>query len=188
VYLLLSNGQAALDSHWETLDRLEAAGFKVNKHRKLCRSLDELLGFIAEWEGRRDSLPYDTDGIVIKVDSRAQQQALGWTAKAPRWAIAFKYPARQSETVVENIEVQVGRTGALTPVAHLKPVAVGGVTVSRATLHNEDEIDRLGVQIGDTLSAGATSFARPERRRAGASTPTAPRGCESRSCTSPRGR
>jgi DNA ligase (NAD+) len=151
VYLLLSNGQAALDSHWESLDRLEAAGFKVNKHRKLCRSLDELLGFIAEWEGRRDSLPYDTDGIVIKVDSRAQQQALGWTAKAPRWAIAFKYPARQSETVVENIEVQVGRTGALTPVAHLKPVAVGGVTVSRATLHNEDEIDRLGVQIGDTV-------------------------------------
>ena len=150
-YLLLRDGRPQLDSHWASLDRLASLGFKVNENRKLCDSLDDLLAFIAEWDTRRDTLQYDIDGIVVKVDSREQQESLGWTAKAPRWAIAFKYPARQAETDVENIGVQVGRTGALTPVAHLKPVFVGGVTVSRATLHNEDEIDRLGVQIGDTI-------------------------------------
>lgn len=150
-YLLLVNGRPMLDSHWQSLDRLSALGFKVNPERRLCKTLEDLLAFIAEWEGRRDSLAYDIDGIVVKVDSIEQQERLGWTAKAPRWAIAFKYPARQAETELEAIEVQVGRTGALTPVAHLKPVFVGGVTVSRATLHNEDEIERLGVQIGDTV-------------------------------------
>jgi len=150
-YLLLQNGAPVLESHWESLDRMSALGFKVNPNRRLCHSLEELLEFIAEWDVRRDTLEYDIDGIVVKVDSLAQQQRLGWTAKAPRWAIAFKYPARQAETEVDNIEVQVGRTGALTPVAHLRPVFVGGVTVSRATLHNEDEIERLGLQIGDTV-------------------------------------
>jgi DNA ligase (NAD+) len=113
--------------------------------------VDELLAFIREWESRRETLPYETDGVVAKIDSIEQQRKLGWTAKAPRWAIAFKYPARQASTLLENIGVQVGRTGALTPVAHLKPVTIGGVTVSRATLHNEDEIARLDVQIGDTV-------------------------------------
>ena len=150
-YGLLVDGVTPLDSHWETLEHLSACGFKVNPNRAICRDLDELLAFCQTWEARRDDLPYEIDGVVAKVDSKAQQQSLGFTSKAPRWAIAFKYPARQAETVVENIEVQVGRTGALTPVAHLKPVPVSGVMVSRATLHNEDEVERLGVQIGDTI-------------------------------------
>jgi DNA ligase (NAD+) len=126
-------------------------GFKVNPHTRVCRTADEVLAFCAEWEGKREELPYEIDGVVVKVDSVEQQRQLGFTAKAPRWAIAYKYPARQAVTTVEGIEVQVGRTGALTPVAHLKPVAVGGVTVARATLHNEDEIERLGLQIGDEV-------------------------------------
>lgn len=150
-YFLLDQGEPMLPSHWDSLESLTAAGFKVNPHRKKCADLEELLAFIREWDTKRDSLPYETDGVVAKIDSIAQQQKLGWTAKAPRWAIAFKYAARQATTLLENIEVQVGRTGALTPVAHLKPVALAGVTVSRATLHNEDEIARLGVEIGDTV-------------------------------------
>jgi DNA ligase (NAD+) len=150
-YFLLREGRPMLPSHWQTLETLAAAGFKVNPHREKCKGLDELLAFIHEWETKREKLPYETDGVVAKIDSVEQQEKLGWTSKAPRWAIAFKYPARQESTVLENIEVQVGRTGTLTPVAHLRPVAVGGVTVSRATLHNEDEIARLDVQIGDTV-------------------------------------
>src|SRR3954453_4178609 len=150
-YFLLSDGRPLLDSQWETLETLSAAGFKVNRFRKKCSSLDELLEFIREWETKRETLPYETDGVVAKIDSLEQQTKLGWTAKAPRWAIAFKYPARQASTVLEDIGIQVGRTGTLTPVAHLKPVSVGGVTVSRATLHNEDEVQRLNLQIGDTV-------------------------------------
>lgn len=150
-YFLLVEGQAAFDSHWESLDQLVRMGFKVNPHRQLCRSIDEVLAFCAAWEDRREELPYEIDGVVVKIDSIPQQRSLGFTAKAPRWAIAYKYPARQAVTTVEAIEVQVGRTGALTPVAHLKPVEVGGVTVARATLHNEDEIERLGLQIGDDV-------------------------------------
>jgi DNA ligase (NAD+) len=151
VYFLLHNGRAMLNSHWETLEALSAAGFKVNSFRRKCRDVEELLLFIREWDTRREELPYEIDGVVAKIESIEQQEILGWTAKAPRWAIAFKYPARQGVTVLEDIGVQVGRTGTLTPVAHLKPVSIGGVTVSRATLHNEDEIGRLGVQIGDTV-------------------------------------
>ena len=150
-YFLLRDGKAMCDSHWESLEKMAVAGFKVNPHRHLCADLDALLEFIREWETKRETLPYETDGVVAKVDSLAQQERLGWTAKAPRWAIAFKYPARQATTVLENIDVQVGRTGALTPVAHLKPVVIAGVTVSRATLHNEDEIARLNIAIGDTI-------------------------------------
>lgn len=151
VYFLLREGRPLLQSQWETLETLHAAGFKVNRFRRKCSGLSELLAFIREWEDKREALPYEIDGVVAKIDSVAQQETLGWTAKAPRWAIAFKYPARQAQTVLEGIEVQVGRTGALTPVAHLRPVSLAGVTVSRATLHNEDEIARLGVQIGDTV-------------------------------------
>ena len=150
-YFLLQDGRPAFDSHWESLDNLRQMGFKVNPHSKLCRNIDEVLAFCAHWEELREELPYEIDGVVVKVDSVEQQRSLGYTAKAPRWAIAYKYPARQAKTVVEGVEVQVGRTGALTPVAYLRPVTVGGVTVSRATLHNEDEIERLGLEIGDEV-------------------------------------
>lgn len=150
-YFLLVDGQPAMDSHFESLERLAAMGFKVNPERRLCASLEELSAFCAKWEEARETLPFEIDGVVAKVDSAAQQRLLGWTAKAPRWAIAYKFSARAAETVLENIEVQVGRTGTLTPVACLRPVVVGGVTVSRATLHNEEEIARLGVAIGDTV-------------------------------------
>jgi DNA ligase (NAD+) len=150
-YFLLSGGKPAFESHWESLEQLAHMGFKVNRNRLLCGDVDAVLAFCTEWEKRREDLPYEIDGVVVKVDSVVQQQRLGFTAKAPRWAIAYKYPARQAVTTVEDIGVQVGRTGTLTPVAHLAPVEVGGVTVGRATLHNEDEIERLGLQIGDTV-------------------------------------
>jgi DNA ligase (NAD+) len=150
-YTLLVDGEPHRESHWESLETLDKMRFKVNAQRRLCADVDQLLAFCAEWEAKRDDLPYEIDGVVAKVDSVKQQRRLGWTAKAPRWAIAVKYAARQQETVVVNIEVQVGRTGTLTPVARLAPVNVSGVTVTRATLHNEDEIERLGVQIGDTV-------------------------------------
>src|SRR5436190_20359391 len=150
-YFLLAEGRPARESHWDSLEELARMGFKVNQHRKLCHDVEEVLAFCSNWETRRDELPYEIDGVVVKVDSIDQQRQLGFTAKAPRWAIAYKYPARQATTTVEGIEVQVGRTGALTPVARLKPVVVSGVTVSRATLHNEDEIERPGLQIGDEV-------------------------------------
>jgi DNA ligase (NAD+) len=151
-YFLLVDGRPARASHWASLEEMAGLGFKVNPYRKLCRGVDEALEFCAHWETRREELPYEIDGVVLKVDSIEQQQRLGFTAKAPRWAIAYKYPARQAVTVVTGIEVQVGRTGALTPVALLEPKEVSGVTVSRATLHNEDEIERLGLQIGDEVT------------------------------------
>lgn len=138
-------------TQWASLNTLEELGFKVNKHRRLCADVEEVVAFCKEWESKRDSLPLEIDGVVAKVDSVAQQDKLGWTAKAPRWAIAFKFPARQEQTVVEDIIVSVGRTGAVTPTAVFKPVNIGGVMVSKATLHNEDEIGRLGVRIGDTV-------------------------------------
>jgi len=150
-YFLLTDGNPACQSHWESLQLLKQMGFKVNPKGKLCDSIDEVIAFCAEYEQQREQLPYEIDGVVVKVDSVAQQSKLGYTSRAPRWAIAYKYPARQATTEVKNIEVQVGRTGALTPVATLAPVEVGGVTVSRATLHNEDEIGRLGLQIGDEV-------------------------------------
>jgi len=148
-YILLSSGRTHFDCHWETLTALDKAGFKVNPNRKLVRSMDEVWSFIQQWEGKRDSLPYEIDGIVIKVDRTSLQAELGFTGKAPRWAIAYKYAARAGITKLENVRWQVGRTGKLTPVAELAPVSIGGTTVRNATLHNMDEIGRLGVKIGD---------------------------------------
>ncbi|MFZ0758532.1 MAG: NAD-dependent DNA ligase LigA [Candidatus Sulfotelmatobacter sp.] len=148
-YMLLRDGRTFFDRHWKTLEALHAAGFKVNQNRKLVHGIDEAWAFIQQWEAKRESLPYEIDGIVIKVDRTALQDELGFTGKAPRWAIAYKYAARGAVTKLENVRWQVGRTGKLTPVAELTPVAIGGTTVRNATLHNMDEIERLGVKIGD---------------------------------------
>src|SRR5215470_17740439 len=148
-YMLLKDGRTYFDRQSKAIDALEEAGFKVNGNRKLVTNLSEVWRFIQSWEGKRDSLPYEIDGIVIKVDRVGLQNELGFTGKAPRWAIAYKYAARGAVTLIEDIKPQVGRTGKLTPVAWLKPVPIGGTTVSRATLHNMDFIDELGVKIGD---------------------------------------
>jgi DNA ligase (NAD+) len=133
----------------ETLDALTTAGFRVNPHREALKTLDQLQTFVARAEEQRASLGYEIDGVVIKVNSTALQKRLGFTGKAPRWAVAYKFTARGGVTRLEDIAVQVGRTGKLTPVAVLSAVAIGGITVTRATLHNADEIERLGVKIGD---------------------------------------
>jgi DNA ligase (NAD+) len=135
----------------ENLSWIRELGLKVNPHHRLCHSIEEVEEFYAEWEQRRESLDYEIDGLVVKTDEIRLQQALGFTSKAPRWAIAVKFQARQAETKLEDIVASVGRTGALTPVAILEPVQLGGVTIRNATLHNEDEIERLGVQIGDRV-------------------------------------
>jgi DNA ligase (NAD+) len=138
-------------SHWELLEALQAWGFRINPLIRPRILIKETLEYFQELNQQRHQLPYDIDGMVIKVDSIPLQLQLGATTRSPRWAIAYKFPAIQETTIVENIEVQVGRTGALTPVAHLKPVKVGGVTVSRATLHNQDEIIKKDIRIGDTV-------------------------------------
>ncbi len=148
-YFLLVNGRVYGDEQWKDLESLAALGFKVNPRRRLAKNIDEVWKFIAEWEAKRDTLPYEIDGVVVKVNSVALWNQLGFTGKAPRWAIAYKYAARAGVTQIEDIGVQVGRTGKLTPVAHLKPVPIGGTTVSRATLHNMDFLTNLGVRIGD---------------------------------------
>ncbi|HWR35650.1 MAG TPA: NAD-dependent DNA ligase LigA [Clostridia bacterium] len=148
-YFLLVDGRVFSDKQEHALRALQEAGFKVNPNHKLARGIDEVWNFISESEAGRDKLPYEIDGIVVKVNETALWQRLGFTGKAPRWAIAYKYAARSGVTRVEDILVQVGRTGKLTPVAALAPVLIGGTTVTRATLHNQDEIERLGVRIGD---------------------------------------
>jgi DNA ligase (NAD+) len=150
-YYLLVDGNVPFAKHSESLAALKQLRFRASDDWKLCNGIQEVIAYCEIWDAKRDKLPYEIDGVVIKVNATAIQNELGYTAKAPRWAIAFKYPARQETTVVKDILVSVGRTGVLTPVAILEPVQVGGVTVSRSTLHNMDEIERLGVQIGDTV-------------------------------------
>ncbi|MBB5058659.1 DNA ligase (NAD+) [Granulicella aggregans] len=148
-YFLLRDGDYLMPSQSEALAALRAAGFRVNTHAKTVADIDEVIAFIAAAEPLRDTLGYEIDGVVIKADSRAQQRRLGFTGKAPRWAIAYKFPARGGITRLLGVAFQTGRTGKITPVAELDPVFIGGTTVSRATLHNPDEIARLGVRLGD---------------------------------------
>src|SRR6185295_3605985 len=148
-YDVFAGQRKAFATHWDALNWADSAGFRVNKNRALCESIEEVIDFCNRMEAKRDDLDYEIDGVVVKVNSTALQEQFGATGKAPRWAVAYKYAARQATTKVKDISVQVGRTGALTPVAMLEPVPLGGVTVSRSTLHNEDEIERLGLKIGD---------------------------------------
>ena len=138
----------AARSQWDVLGALEGMGFRVNKHRRRLSSIDEVIEYHAEWQRRRHELEHEIDGVVVKVDGFGQQLELGFVARSPRWAIAFKYAPEQAETVVEAIECYVGRTGVLTPVAHVKPVVVGGVTVRNITMHNEAQVNEKGVYVG----------------------------------------
>ena len=144
-------GGAPLAGQWQALERLREWGLRTNPASRRCRGMAEVLAFLEQWRGGREKLEYEIDGVVVKVDDFALQQELGATSKFPRWAIAYKYPAVQAATLVEAIQVYVGRTGKLTPVAHLTPVFLAGTTVSRATLHNEEEIARKDVRVGDTV-------------------------------------
>ncbi|MBA2737919.1 MAG: NAD-dependent DNA ligase LigA, partial [Pyrinomonadaceae bacterium] len=148
-YDVLSGASKMFATHWESFAFLEKAGFHVNPHRALCSSIEKVIAFCNEMQEKRESLDYEIDGVVVKVNSTQLQQEFGATTKAPRWAIAYKYPALQETTQLKDIIVQVGRTGALTPVAVLEPTLLAGTVVSRASLHNEDEIKRLNVKLGD---------------------------------------
>lgn len=139
------------EKHWEVLNFLKKIGFPVSPYRKLCKDINEVIEYCNQWQNKRFSLPYNIDGMVIKVNSLPLQRTLGTTTKSPRWAVAYKFPAEQVTTFVKDVIIQVGRTGTLTPVAILEPVEVSGTTVSRATLHNFDEIKRLGIKIGDRV-------------------------------------
>ena len=150
LYYLFLDGQEPA-GQWECLHTLADLGFKANPHSRLCRTFGEVTEYWKEWTEKRDTLEYDVDGVVVKVNAREDRRALGSTSKFPRWAISFKFPARQATTRLNDIIVQVGRTGALTPVAVLEPVKLSGTTISRATLHNEDEIRRKDIRIGDVV-------------------------------------
>lgn len=151
IYDLADSSEGIPDTQVEELAILQKLGFKVNKHFKHFDSIDGVISFWKEWEKKKDREDYLVDGVVVKVNEKKYQDQLGYTGKAPRFAVAIKFPAEQVTTVIEDITLQVGRTGVLTPVAHLTPVSVGGVVVSRATLHNEDQIKRLDVRVGDTV-------------------------------------
>ncbi len=150
-YYILAEGKAPKKRLSEVLEALSALHFKASDDWKLCHSLQEVEKYISAWDGKREKLPYEIDGIVVKVDEISLQNELGFTSKAPRWATAFKYPAHQETTVVREIAVSVGRTGVLTPFAYFEPVRIGGVTVVKSTLHNMDEVERLGIHAGDTV-------------------------------------
>ncbi len=147
----LTGPEIKVSSQFESLEKARAWGFKVPDAAKLAGSIDEVLKFVDYWENRRHDLPYETDGVVIKVNNLQQQEELGYTAKAPRWAMAYKFKAEQVSTKLNSITYQVGRTGAITPVANLEPVELAGTTVKRASLHNADQIEKLDIRVGDEV-------------------------------------
>ncbi|MFL6555128.1 MAG: NAD-dependent DNA ligase LigA, partial [Bacillus sp. (in: firmicutes)] len=151
LYGIGNTGEIGVVAHSEGLDYLDLLGFKTNKERRKCATIEEVIEFVNSWVDKRPHLPYEIDGIVIKVDSLAQQAALGTTAKSPRWAIAYKFPAEEVVTTLLEIELSVGRTGVITPTAILEPVKVAGTTVQRASLHNEDLIREKDIKIGDKV-------------------------------------
>ncbi|HDT12739.1 MAG TPA: NAD-dependent DNA ligase LigA [Candidatus Aminicenantes bacterium] len=183
LYYLTIDGREE-PSQWGALARLRELGLPTNPHSRLCRTIEESLGYFKEWSDKRDSLAYDADGIVLKVDDAAERRELGATAKSPRWAISYKFPARQATTRVKDIVIQVGRTGALTPVAVLEPVRLSGTTISRSTLHNEEELRRKDIRIGDAVLIERSGDVIPhvvsvmkERRPRGAKPFAFPRRC-----------
>ncbi|MCX6011118.1 MAG: NAD-dependent DNA ligase LigA, partial [Chloroflexi bacterium] len=152
IYMLgYAEGKATPPTHWETMQYLKSLGFKINPNNQLLKSIEEVEEYYARWVERRESLPYEADGIVVKINQLALQERLGDIGREPRWAVAYKFPAVQGTTVLEQIDINVGRTGTLNPVAVLKPVAVGGVTIKHAALHNEDDIRRKDIRVGDTV-------------------------------------
>ena len=150
-FLYTENRNKTFATHWESLEKVKEWGFPVAEHTKLCANIDEVLNFIHYWDTARHQLTFDIDGIVIKVNEYSYQEELGFTAKSPRWATSFKFKAERVETVLESVSYQIGRTGAVTPVANLKPVLLAGTTVKRASLHNANEIERLDLHEGDTV-------------------------------------
>src|SRR5690606_18728631 len=138
-------------THFEALGKMRSWGFKVPEVGQVCKSTAQVMQFVTQWDKDRHALPYETDGVVVKVNNIQQQQELGHTAKSPRWAMAYKFKAERVSTILEEISYQVGRTGAITPVANLRPVLLAGTTVKRASLHNADQIAKLDVRIGDTV-------------------------------------
>ena len=150
LYYLFVDGREP-DTQWESLTRMRELGLKTNPHSRLCPTIDDIITYYREWTDKRDTLDFEADGVVVKIDAADARRALGATAKSPRWAISYKFPARQATTRINDIVIQVGRTGALTPVAVLEPVKLSGTTISRSTLHNEDELRRKDIRVGDVI-------------------------------------
>jgi len=148
---ILHGEQLPHKTHYDNLQEAKQWGFKISEHIKLCNTIEDILGFIHEWDKNRKQLPFDIDGIVIKVNASTDQEILGFTAKSPRWAISYKFKAEQANTILNSISYQVGRTGSITPVANLEPVLLAGTTVKRASLHNSDIIEKLDIRLGDTV-------------------------------------
>ena len=180
----LRTAEIELKSQYENLQLLRILGFPSSEHTKICRSIDEVIEYWKEWEHRRDELPFDIDGVVVKVNSLQQQEHLGAVAKSPRWAVAFKFASRQAETRLKTIRLQVGRLGTITPVAELEPVFLGGGPVSRATLHNEEYIRELDIRPSDIVIVEKggdvipkVSGVKIEKRQSGAKTFRFPNQC-----------